>query len=122
MAQGVNFIEGGAPMDEFGCDYVCRTVGESITKYNIPDDWCAEFDAYDDIHPIICVQVDQIRKTPAMMDFRIRIVEDEEDEYAGCMVLTDQKTVAFKIDYMGDLVKAMETRICKEHTKDGSMH
>ena len=31
-------------MDEFGCDYECKTVGESITKYNIPDDWCAEFD------------------------------------------------------------------------------
>ena len=31
-------------MDEFCCDYECRTVGESITKYNIPDDWCAEQD------------------------------------------------------------------------------
>ena len=44
-------------MDEFGCDYECRTVGESITKYNIPDDWCAEFDAYDDACPIFCIQV-----------------------------------------------------------------
>ena len=25
-------------MDEFVCDYDYRTVGESITKYNIPDD------------------------------------------------------------------------------------
>ena len=25
-------------MDEFGCDYECRTVGESIIKYNIPND------------------------------------------------------------------------------------
>ena len=36
-------------MDEFGCDYECKTVSESITKYNIPDDWCAEFDAYDGV-------------------------------------------------------------------------
>ena len=54
-------------MDEFGCDYECKTVGESITKYNIPDDWCAEFDAYDGVYPIIVIQVDQIRKAPAMM-------------------------------------------------------
>ena len=24
-------------MDEFGCDYACKTVGESIIKYNIPN-------------------------------------------------------------------------------------
>ena len=35
--------------DEFGCDYESKTVGESITKYNIPDDWIAEFDAYDEM-------------------------------------------------------------------------
>ena len=36
---------------------------------------------------------------------------DEEyyDEYAGCMVLTDKQTIAFKVDYMSDLIKAMET-------------
>ena len=48
-------------MDKFGCDYECRTVGESIIKYNIPNDWRAEFDAYDDVYPVICVQVDEIR-------------------------------------------------------------
>lgn len=96
-------------MDEFGCDYECRTVGESITKYNIPDDWCAEFDAYDDIYPIIVIQVDQIRKAPAMTDLKLRIIGNPDDEYAGCMILEDKKTIAFTVDYMSDLVKAMET-------------
>lgn len=84
-------------MDEFGCDYECRTVGESITKYNIPDDWCAEFDAYDDAYPIFCIQVNQIRKAPAMMDLKLRIVENPDDEYAGCMVLAQKKTIVFKV-------------------------
>ena len=84
-------------MDEFGCDYECRTVGESITKYNIPDDWCAEFDAYDDAYPIFCIQVNQICKAPAMMDLKLRIVENPDDEYAGCMVLAQKKTIAFKV-------------------------
>ncbi len=101
-------------MDAFGCDYACRTVGESLTKYNIPDDWCAEFDAYDDVYPIICIQVDQIRKAPAMMALKLRIVENKNDEYAGCMVLTGKKIIAFKVDCMRDLVKAMET----EKTED----
>ena len=96
-------------MDDFGCDYACRTVGESITKYNIPDNWHAEFDACDDVYPIICVQVDQILKNPAMLELKLRIVENKDDEYAGCMVLTDKKTIAFKVDYMSDLTKAMET-------------
>ena len=96
-------------MDEFGCDYECRTVGESIIKYNIPGDWCAEFDAYDDIHPIICIQVAQIRKIPAMMELRLRIVENADDEYAGCMILTDQETIAFKIDQMDDLLRALSS-------------
>ena len=96
-------------MDEFGCDYECRTVGESITKYNIPDDWCAEFDAYDDVYPIIVIQVDQIRKAPAMMELKLRMIENPDDEYAGCMVLKEKQTIAFKVDYMSDLVKAMET-------------
>ena len=95
-------------MNAIGCDYECRTVGESIAKFNIPDDWCAELDAYDDVYPIICIQVDQIRKTPAIMDLKLRVVENEDDEYAGCMVLTDQKTIAFKVDYMSDLIKSME--------------
>ena len=95
-------------MDEFGCDYGCRTVGESIIKYNIPNDWCAEFVAYDDAYSIICIQVDQIRKFPAMMDLSLRIVENKDVEYAGCMLLTDRKIIAFKIDYIGDLVKAMK--------------
>ena len=96
-------------MDEFGCDYECKTVGESITKYNIPNDWCAEFDAYDGIYPIVVIQVDQIRKAPAMMDLKLRMIENPDDEYAGCMVLTEKKTIAFKVDYMSDLIKAMET-------------
>ena len=95
-------------MDEFGCDYKCRTVGESIMKYNIPNDWSAEFDAYDGNYPIICIQVEQIRKNPALMELKLRIVENANEEYAGCMVLKDQKTIAFKIDYIGDLVKAMQ--------------
>lgn len=96
-------------MDEYGGAYACRTVGESIVKYNIPDDWCAEFDAYDDVYPIICIQVDQIRKAPAMMDLKLRIIENPDDEYAGCMILTQKKIIAFKVDYMSDFVKAMET-------------
>ena len=97
-------------MDEFGCDYECRTVGESIIKHNIPNDWSAEFDAYDDVYPVICVQVDKLRKSPAMMDLKLRVVESEDDEYAGCMVLTKQKTIAFKIDYMSDLIRAIGTK------------
>ena len=96
-------------MDEFGCDYECRTVGEGIIKYKIPDDWCAEFDAYDGVYPIVCIQVDQISRTSAMMDLKLRLVENEDDEYAGCMVLTERKTIAFKVDSMRDLAKAMET-------------
>ena len=99
--KGVNY------MDEFGCDYGCRTVGESIIKYNIPDDWDAEFDAYDDIYPIVCIQVERIRKIPAVMDLKLRIVENEDDEYAGCMVRTNRKVIAFKIDYMRDLTRAL---------------
>ena len=96
-------------MHEFGCDYECRTVGESITKYNIPDDWCGECDAYDGVYPIVCIQVDQIRQAPAMMDLKLRIVENPDDEYAGCMVLAEKKTIAFKVNYTSDLAKAMES-------------
>ena len=96
-------------MDEFGCDYECRTVGESLAKYDIPNDWCAEFDAYDGVYPIVVIQVEQIRKASAMMDLKLRMIENPDDEYAGCMVLTDKQTIAFKVDYMSDLIKAMET-------------
>lgn len=94
-------------MDEFGCDYTCRTVGEGITKYHISKDWCAEFDAYDQVYPIICMQVDQIHKAPAIMDLKLRIVEDADDEYAGCVVRPDQKTIVFNVDFRSDLIKAM---------------
>ena len=97
------------PMDEFGCDYGCKTVGESIIKYNIPDNWYAEFDAFDDVYPIVVIQVEQIRKAPAIMDLKLRIVENQDDEYAGCIVLAEQKTIAFKVDYMSNLRNAMET-------------
>jgi len=97
-------------MDEFGCDYECRTVGEGIIKYHIPNDWSAEFYAYDDAYPVICVQVNEIRKAPAIMNLKLRVVENEDEEYAGCMVLTDQKTIAFKIDYMSDFIRAMEQK------------
>lgn len=102
-------MKGAGFMDEFGCDYECKTVGESITKYNIPDDWCAEFDAYDGVYPIVCIQIDQIRESPAMMDLKLRSVENPDDEYAGCMVLAEKKTIAFKVNYMSDLTKAMES-------------
>lgn len=101
-------MDGVQSMDEFGCDYACRTVGESIVKYNIPDDWYAEFDACDDVCPIIVIQVDKIRKAPAMMERKLRIIEHPDDEYAGCMVFTEKKTIVFKADSMSDLVKAME--------------
>ena len=96
-------------MDEFGCDYQCRTVGESITKYNIPGDWCAEFDAYDGICPIIILPVAEIRNAPAMMDLKLRIIQNPDDEYAGCIVLPERKTIAFKVDHMSDLQKVLDT-------------
>jgi hypothetical protein len=43
-----------------------------------------------------------------MMDLKLRIVENPDDEYAGCLVLAEKKTIAFKVDYMIDLVKAIE--------------
>ena len=105
-----NSMEGADFMDEFGCDYACRTVGESITKYNVPGAWCAEFEAYDDVYPVVSIPVGQIRKSPNMMALKLRVVENEDEEYAGCMVLTDQKIIAFKVDRMNDLVKAMNTK------------
>ena len=102
-------MEGLDFMNAFVCDYACRTVGESIIKHNISDDWCAEFDACDGVYPIICIQVDRICKAPALMDLKLRIVEDPDEEYAGCMIYPDRKTIAFKVDRISDLLKAMET-------------
>ena len=96
-------------MDEFGCDYQCRTVGEGIEKYSVPSDWSAEFDTNDNSYPVICIQVGRIRKTPALMDLKLRVVENPNDEYAGCIVLASQKVIAFKIECMHDLVKRLET-------------
>ncbi|MBQ3000758.1 MAG: hypothetical protein IJD63_03310 [Oscillospiraceae bacterium] len=96
-------------MDEFSCDYECRTVGEGITKYNIPDDWFAKFDVYDSFCPIISVRVDKIRTSPAMMGLKLRVIENPDDEYAGCMIIAKDKNIFFKIDYMIDLVIAMDT-------------
>ena len=95
-------------MNELGCDYACKTVGESIVKYNIPNDWCAEFDIFDGIYPIVCIQIDHLRKIPAMMDLKLRIVESEDDEYAGCMILTEKKTITFKMECWSDFQKAMK--------------
>ena len=103
-----NSTEGMIFMNDFRCDYGCKTVEEGITKYNIPNDWCAQFDAYNDVYPLIYIQVEQIRKNSALMDLKLRIVENEEEEYPGCMIFTDKKTIAFKVDYMSDLIKAME--------------
>ena len=94
-------------MDEFGCDYACRSVGEGITKYNIPDDWSATFDVYDCINPLVHMQVDKVRRNPALMKLKLRVVEDNGQEYAGCRILTDEKTIWFKIDYMQALIKAV---------------
>lgn len=94
-------------MDEFDCDYECRSVGESVAKYQIPDDWCAEFDAWDGIYPIFCIQVGQIRKKPAMMELKLRIVENENEEYAGCVIMPERRTVVFKIDHISELKNAL---------------
>ena len=95
-------------MDELGCDYECRTVGESIAKHNIPDDWYAKFDACDGTYPIVVIQVERIRKVPAMMELKLSMIESPDDEYAGCMVLAEAQTVAFKVAFMRDLIKAVE--------------
>jgi len=97
-------------IDAFCCDYESKTVSESIEKYNIPDDWCAEFDAYDDVYPTLVIQVDRIRKIPAVMNMKIRNVKNPDDEYAGCTVFQDRQTVAFKIDYLKDLLEAINTQ------------
>ena len=95
-------------MDEFGCDYACRTVGEGIEKYNVSDDWCVEFDVQDGTYPLLSVRAEEILWKKAMMTLRIRVVENENEEYAGCMVFPEEKRITFKIDYMQDLIKAMD--------------
>ena len=99
-------------MDEFDYDYALRTVGEGITKYEIPDDWYAEFETYDNdnIYPIIVIQVGQIRKNSALINLKLRIVTNPDEEHPGCVVLREKKTILFKIDFMADLVMAMEAR------------
>ena len=94
-------------MKEFHCDYECKTVGESINKYNIPDDWCGKFDAYDDNYPIFCIQVAQIRKKPAMMDLQLRIISNQDDEYASYMIFPKRNTIFFKVEDMDNLSKAL---------------
>ena len=105
-------------MDEFGYDYGCKTVGDGITKYNIPNDWCADFIACDGAYPIVCIQVDQIRNNFALMNLKLRMVENQDEECAGCMIIKDKKTIAFKVEYMSDLIKAVET---EKNTGDGSV-
>ena len=43
-----------------------------------------------------------------MMELKLRIIENPDDEYAGCMIIAKDKDIFFKIDYMIDLVTAME--------------
>ena len=95
-------------MNKFVCDYDCRTVGEGITKYNIPDDWSAEFDIYDDDYPIICIPVAQIREKPAVMRLPLRNISDEDKEYASCILFPKQYAISFKIDCLNNLLKALE--------------
>ena len=43
------------------------------------------------------------------MALKLRVVEHQDEEYAGCMLLTNRKTIHFKIDYFRDLINAMNT-------------
>ena len=95
-------------MDALGCDYKCRTVGEGMEKYNVRNDWRVEFDVYDDAYPMICMYPEELRERPTMMMLKIRVVENEDAEYAGCMVFPEQKRIIFKVDYMQDLIEAMK--------------
>ena len=96
-------------MAEFYCDFSCRTVGEGITRYQIPDSWYAEFDVYDDIYPTVMIQIAQIRKSASILGLKLRIVDNTDVEYAGCIVLPENKTIIFKVDTMNDLLEAMIT-------------
>ena len=95
-------------MNEFYCDYQCRTVGEGIIKHNVAADWCAEFDVYDGVYPIFCIPVEQIREISGLMQLKLRNVENQDDEYAACVVFKDSKTISFKIDHFADLAKYLD--------------
>ena len=83
-------------MSKFICDYTCRTVGECIIRYNIPDDWYAEFDFYDDLCPTICVRIDLIKMNSAIMALKLKVSEKEGEEWAGCILFTEKETVSFE--------------------------
>ena len=68
----------------------------------------AEFDAYDGSYPFIGFEVGEIRKMPAIMDLKLRIMENEDDELAGCMILPKKKIIGFKIDHLNELIKAIK--------------
>ena len=95
-------------MAELDYDYTIRTVGESIIKCEIPDDWYAEFEVFDNIYPIVVIQIGEIRKIPSMMNLKLRIISNPDDEYPCCVVLREKKTVLFKIDFLHDLLMAMK--------------
>ena len=95
-------------LDMFGSDYDCRTVGEGLNKYDVSGDWRVEFDIYDGAYPMIGISAGEICRIPDMMALKLRVVENEDEEYAGCIVLTEKKAIAFKVDFMRDLVKAMQ--------------
>ena len=99
-------------MAEFVWDYGCRTVGEGMERFRIPDDWCVEFEVREDICPVVVIQADQIRKVPAMMNLKLSVIADTEEEYAACTVLPRKKTIAFKIDDLEDLIKAVASTRC----------
>lgn len=95
-------------MDEFGCDYACRTVGEGMDKYNVAGDWRVEFDIYDGTYPLICISAEEMYERPGILTLRLRMIENEDEEYASCMVFPEEKRITFKIDRLLDLIKAME--------------
>ncbi len=78
-------------MHDFLYDYSCRSVGEGINKYNIANEWWAEFDAYDIDDPLIYMQVAEIRNSSAMMNLNLMIVENSDDECPGCIVYARKK-------------------------------
>ena len=41
--------------------------------------------------------------------FRSVVLMDDYRKYAGCIILEEKKTLAFKVDFTSDLVKAMQT-------------
>ncbi len=104
-------------MVAFVCDYGCETVKEAILKYDIPDDWLVGFDIYDKAYPIITFPARCVRKAYAIMALRLRMIENEDEEYAGCMIAEEEKTIFFKIDHMLDLINALRDTILDENVK-----